>query len=55
MPVVTETVDQAKALCVVWNSTPVLLQLLNMRTKTLTYLNWSVSATRIGMCTDLGA
>ena len=43
MPVVTETPEQAKALSVVWNSTPVLLQLLNMRSKKLTYLNWSVA------------
>ncbi len=43
MPVITETPEQAKALCVVWNSTPALLQLLNMRTKTLTYMNWSVA------------
>ena len=43
MPVVTETPEQAQALSVVWNSTPVLLQLLNMRTKKLTYLNWSVA------------
>ena len=43
MPVVTETHEQAKALSVVWNSTPVLLQLLNMRTKKLTYMNWSVA------------
>ena len=43
MPVVTETQEQAKALCLVWNSTPVLLQLLNMRTKMLMYLSWSVA------------
>ena len=43
MPVVTETRAQAKALCLVWNSTPVLLQLLNMRTKMLMYLSWSVA------------
>ena len=43
MPVVTETLAQAKALCVVWNSTPVLLQLLNMRTKMLMYMSWSVA------------
>ena len=43
MPVETETQAQAKALCLVWNSTPVLLQLLNMRTKMLMYLNWSVA------------
>ena len=43
MPVVTGTVAQAKALCLVWNSTPALLQFLNMRTKMLTYLNWSVA------------
>ena len=43
MPVVTETLVEAKALCFVWNSTPVLLQLLNMRTKMLMYLGWSVA------------
>ena len=43
MPVVTETLKQAKALCVVWNSTPVLLQLLNMRTKKLMYVHWSIA------------
>ena len=43
MPVVTETEAQAKALCLVWNSTPVLLQLLNTRTKMLMYLSWSVA------------
>ena len=43
MPVETETQAQAKALCVVWNSTPVLLQLLNMRMKMLMYLSWSVA------------
>ena len=46
MPVVTETLAQAKALCLVWNSTPVLLQLLNMRTKMLMYLSWSVAQLR---------
>ena len=43
MPVVTETLAQAKALSLVWNSTPVLLQLLSMRTKMLMYVQWSVS------------
>ena len=43
MPIVTETLDQSKALCLLWNSTPVILQLLNMRTKMLMYLNWSVA------------
>ena len=43
MPVLTKTLTQAKALCVVWNSTPVLLQLLNMRSKKLMYVNWSVA------------
>lgn len=43
MPVVTETLAHAKALCLMWNSTPVLLQLLNMRTKMLMYLSWSVA------------
>lgn len=40
--VVTNTVRQAKALCVLWNSTPTLLQLLSMRSKMLMYPKWSV-------------
>ena len=40
--VVTKTVRQAKALCVLWNSTPTLLQLLSMRSKMLMYPKWSV-------------
>ena len=46
MPVVTETLKQAKALCVVWNSTPALIQLLNMRSKMLMYPKWSVKQIR---------
>ena len=42
VPVLTETREQAKALCVAWNSTPNVLQLLNMRSKKLTYPKWSV-------------
>ena len=40
--VVTKTVREAKALCVLWNGTPTLLQLLSMRSKMLMYPNWSV-------------
>ena len=42
IPVITPTVTQAKALCVLWNSTPNTLQLLNMRSRKLTYPMWSV-------------
>ena len=42
IPVVTNTIQEAKALCVFWNSTPTLLQLLNMRSKMLMYPKWSV-------------
>ena len=42
VPVVTKTVRQAKALCVLWNSRPTLLQLLSMRSKMLMYPQWSV-------------
>jgi hypothetical protein len=41
-PVITRTVMQAKALCVLWNSTPNTMQLLNMRSRKLTYPMWSV-------------
>ena len=41
--VVTNTVPQAKALCVLWNSTVSLLQLLNMRSRKLMYVRWSVA------------
>ena len=43
VPVVTGTVRQAKSLCVLWNSTPALLQLLNLRTRMLMYPNWSIA------------
>ena len=43
MPVVTEAANQARAVCLVWNSTPAPLQFLNMRTRQLTYPNWSVA------------
>ena len=42
IPVRTETSNQARALSVLWNSTPTLLQLLNMRSKMLMYPKWSV-------------
>ena len=40
--VATETESQAKGLCALWNSTPCLLQLLNMRSRMLMYPRWSV-------------
>ena len=43
VPIVTDTVRQAKSLCVLWNSTPALLQLLNLRTRMLMYPNWSIA------------
>jgi len=42
VPVSVDDEHQAKALAVWWNSTPVRLMLLNRRTKTLTYLSWSL-------------
>ena len=42
IPIVTPTELSAKALCVLWNSTPTLLQLLNARSRKLTYPMWSV-------------
>ena len=41
MPVQTKTRDEAKVLSLLWNSTPVLLQLLNNRSKKLAYPKWS--------------
>ena len=43
VPIVTPTVQQARSLCVLWNSTPTLLQLLNLRTRMLMYPNWSIA------------
>ena len=43
VPVVTSTARQAQSLCVLWNSTPTLLQLLNLRTRMLMYPNWSIA------------
>ena len=40
--VVTETVTQAKALCLLWNCTASLVQLLNLRSRKLMYARWSV-------------
>ena len=43
IPLKTPRRAEAKALNLLWNSTPVLLQLLNMRSKTASYPKWSVS------------
>ena len=37
----TDTPDEAKALNLLWNSTPVLIQLLSMRSKKAAYIHWS--------------
>ena len=37
----TDTPDEAKALNLLWNSTPVLIQLLSMRAKKAAYIHWS--------------
>ncbi len=42
----TDTPDEAKALNLLWNSTPVLVQLLSMRSKSAAYIHWS--ATQLG-------
>ena len=42
----TDTLDEAKALNLLWNSTPVLIQLLSMRSKKAAYIHWS--ATQLG-------
>ena len=42
----TDTPDEAKTLNLLWNSTPVLIQLLSMRAKTAAYIHWS--ATQLG-------
>ena len=39
----TDTPDEAKALNLLWNSTPVLIQLLSMRAKTAAYIHWSAT------------
>ena len=39
----TETREEAKALNLLWNSTPALVQLLSMRSKTAAYPNWSIA------------
>ena len=36
----TDTSDEAKALNLLWNSTPVLTQLLSMRAKKAAYIHW---------------
>ena len=41
LAVATETASQAKALCALWNSTPCVLQLLNMRSRKLMYAKWA--------------
>ena len=43
IPVKTASRAEAKTLNLLWNSTPVVLQLLNMRSKKATYPKWSVS------------
>ena len=37
----TDSPDEAKALNLLWNSTPVLIQLLGMRSKKAAYIHWS--------------
>ena len=37
----TDTRDEAKTLSLLWNSTPVLIQLLSMRSKSAAYIHWS--------------
>jgi len=39
----TDTSEEAKTLNLLWNSTPVLIQLLSRRTKTAAYVHWSVT------------
>ena len=39
----TDTPDEAKTLNLLWNSTPVLIQLLSMRAKTAAYVHWSAT------------
>ena len=39
----TDTPDEAKALNLLWNSTPVLIQLLSMRAKKAAYIHWSAT------------
>ena len=39
----TDTPDEAKTLNLLWNSTPVLIQLLSSRTKKAAYVHWSVT------------
>ncbi len=41
MAIRTDTTDEAKTLNVLWNSTPVLIQLLSMRSKKAAYIHWS--------------
>ena len=42
IPLKTKSLNEAKALNLIWNSTPVLIQLLNMRTKKARYPKWSL-------------
>ena len=39
----TDTPEEAKTLSLLWNSTPVVIQLLSMRSKKATYPKWSVT------------
>ncbi|MCY4175134.1 MAG: hypothetical protein OXD37_02210 [Acidimicrobiaceae bacterium] len=46
VPVAVSSDDEAKSLCVWWNSTPVRLMLFNRRSKTLDYPSWSLDQLR---------
>ena len=46
VPVAVSNDDEAKSLCVWWNSTPTRMMLLNRRTKKLTYPSWSLDQLR---------
>ena len=46
VPVAVTDDDEAKSLCVWWNSTPTRMMLLNRRTKKLTYPSWSLDQLR---------
>lgn len=46
VPVAVSNDDEAKSLCVWWNSTPVRLMLFNRRSKTLDYPSWSLDQLR---------
>ncbi|WP_419838887.1 hypothetical protein [Candidatus Poriferisodalis sp.] len=46
VPVSVANDDEARSLCVWWNSTPVRVMLLNRRTRKLTYPSWSLDQLR---------